>query len=61
MDIEYPVPCPLVDDKKIPIYTCFAAHCVVDNDNPEFIIPREMRAKPDYREICKKCKYHRDD
>ena len=61
MEISYPVPCPLVDGREIPIYTCFAMHCVVDNDNPEFIAPSEMRVRQNYREICKACRYHRDD
>lgn len=61
MEISYPVPCPLVDGEKIPMDDCFVMHCVVDNDNPEFITPSEMRVKPDYREICKACRYHRDD
>lgn len=42
-NVEYPVPCPLVDDKRIPIYTCFAMHCVVDNETPNSL--RRMRCE----------------
>ena len=60
-NVEYPVPCPLVDGKMVDMDICFLTHCVVDQDEPEFITPHEMRKKPAFREICKACKYHRDD
>lgn len=60
-NVEYPVPCPLVDGKMVNMDICFLTHCVVDQDDPKCIAPAEMFAYADYREICKACKYHRDD
>ena len=61
MDIKYPVKCPLMGNKEIEEVTCFDIHCVVDGGTPERFAPKKAVSTPNYKQICKNCKYHRDD
>jgi len=61
MKIKYPVHCPLMDDVEIDMDICFDIHMVVEGNTPERFAPSEIYRKEDYREICRKCVYHRDD
>ena len=60
MDIKYPVTCPLMD-MEISAGECFDMHMVVDGWAPEYTAPEKARKKEGYKDICKKCPFHRDD
>ena len=60
MEIQYPVPCPLMG-RKIDDDTCFDIHCVVEGGTPLYVAPKEIFQYKNYREICLACQYHRDD
>ncbi len=60
MDIKYPVPCPLIG-RKIDMNVCFDIHMVVEQCAPKHTAPEEIIAIPNYADICKNCKYHRND
>lgn len=50
--------CPLVDD-NIDAGTCLEITDIVDEMfGNESNIPNRFKVKPDYKEICKKCKDH---
>ena len=49
--------CPLVD-RTIEDIECIEARDVADRLIRENFIPDEYRKKEQWREICKKCKYH---
>lgn len=59
MDIEYPVFCPLMGE-KIAEEVCFDVHCVIDGA-PKRFAPSKVFQTENYEEICRNCKYHRDD
>lgn len=59
--INYPVECPLMNGKQIEEYQCFEIHTVVQGASPECIAPVEVLKHKDYVDICKKCKFHRND
>lgn len=61
MEIEYPVTCPLMGNKKIDMGTCFDIHMVVEGHTPLWAAPSEIYDTPNYAEVCEKCRYHRDD
>lgn len=61
MDINYPVSCPLMDNELIEEEICFDIHMVVDAGAPERTAPAKAVNTDGFREICRKCKYHRDD
>ena len=61
MEIKYPVCCPLMDNQYIEEEICFDVHCVVDAGAPQYIAPKIVVTKENFKEICKKCPYHRDD
>ena len=61
MDIKYPVFCPLMDNELIEEEVCFDIHMVVDAGAPERTAPAKATSKERYKEICRNCKYHRDD
>lgn len=60
MEIEYPVPCPLMEE-KIDIGTCFDIHMVVERAAPAYTAPKKAVNTDNFREICLACPYHRDD
>ncbi|PWJ13950.1 hypothetical protein [Ruminococcus flavefaciens] len=50
--------CPLVD-KEIDGGDCLINTDIIDGFiSDDSHIPDEFKVKPDYKEICKKCKYH---
>lgn len=50
--------CPLVDD-QIDEIDCLENTDIIDGFiSDESHIPDYFKIKPDYKEICKKCKYH---
>ncbi len=50
--------CPLTDNTIDPI-DCIENIDIIDGFiSDESHIPDEFKGKPDYKEICKKCKYH---
>lgn len=61
MDIKYPVKCPLMDGEMVDRLTCFDIHMVVEGDAPSYTAPKEAVGKPNFKEICNNCPYHRDD
>lgn len=61
MKINYPVECPLLKGKKIDEYTCFEIHTVVDETSPKYIAPKEIFEILNYKNVCKTCKFHRND
>ena len=61
MDINYPVNCPLMRDRPIDIGTCFDIHMVVSGEAPKWTVPDEIYETPDFKEVCNKCQYHRED
>ena len=61
MDIKYPVNCPLMGGMNIDEGTCFDIHMVVSGEAPEWTAPEEIREIQDFKEVCNKCKYHRED
>jgi hypothetical protein len=61
MDIQYPVPCPLLGAREIDIGTCFDIHMVVEGTTPKYTAPKEIYNHKDYVEICLNCPFHRDD
>lgn len=61
MTTKYPVECPLLKNKAIDEYTCFEIHTVVDGTSPENIAPVEVLKHSNYADICRNCKYHRND
>lgn len=61
MDINYPVNCPLMRDSPIDIGTCFDIHMVVSGEAPKWTAPDEIYETPDFKEVCNKCQYHRED
>ena len=61
MDIKYPVSCPLMQGKPIDAGTCFDIHMVIEGSAPKWSAPDEIFDVKDYEEICRACKYHRDD
>ena len=44
--------CPLVDEKIEPV------DCMENRETREESIPQKYKQKHDWKEICKKCKYH---
>ena len=54
------VNCPLMDG-DIDDVICFDIHMVVEGDAPEYTAPKQAVRVPGYKEICLKCKNHRDD
>lgn len=60
MDIEYPVLCPLMEE-KISAGICFDIHMVVEGAAPIYTAPRKATDTDNFREICLNCPYHRDD
>ena len=61
MDIKYPVMCPLMDNEKIDMGTCFDIHMVVEGDAPAYTAPEKAVKKDNFKAICNACPYHRDD
>ena len=61
MDISYPVQCPLLGWKDIDEGTCFDIHMVVEGNTPKWTAPEEIYQHDDYVNICRNCKFHRDD
>ena len=52
------VKCPLTD-KEIDSFDCLENTDIIDEMyGNESNIPDEFKVKPNYKEICKKCKYH---
>lgn len=52
------VKCPLTD-KEIDSFDCLENTDIIDEMyGNKSNIPDEFKVKPDYKEICKKCKYH---
>ena len=50
--------CPLVD-KQIDSIDCLENTDIIDGFiSDETHIPDEFKVKPDYKEICKNCKFH---
>lgn len=50
--------CPLID-KDIDPVDCLENIDIIDGFiSNESHIPSQYKVKPDYKEICKKCKYH---
>lgn len=50
--------CPLIDDIIDPI-DCIENIDIIDGFiSDDSHIPNEFKVKPDYKGICKKCKYH---
>lgn len=54
------VNCPLMDG-DIDDVICFDIHMVVEGEAPEYTAPKKAVRVPGYKEICLKCKNHRDD
>lgn len=54
------VNCPLMDG-DIDDVICFDIHMVVEGGAPEYTAPEKAVQVPGYRDICLKCKNHRDD
>ena len=61
MKIEYPVKCPLMNNQKTDMGTCFDIHMVVCGEAPKWTAPKEIHEHADYVNICKHCPYHRED
>ena len=59
MDFKYPVFCPLMH-KEISEDICFDIHCIVYG-TPKYFAPDEVFETENYEEVCKNCKYHRDN
>ena len=56
--MENEIHCPMVD-KLIDIGDCIENVDVVDGLIIESSLPSEYKKKPNWKEICKKCKYHK--
>lgn len=50
MDIEYPVPCPLMEE-RISAGICFDIHMVVEGAAPIYTAPRKATNTENFREI----------
>lgn len=61
MDYNYPVPCPLLQNKLIDSGICFDIHMVVCGEAPTYTAPADIFLHSDYKTICENCRYHRDD
>ena len=55
--MEYNVYCPMIDG-EIDIADCIENVDVVDGLIIENSLPQKYKQKHDWKEICKKCKYH---
>lgn len=53
------IKCPLME-KEIEDGICFDISMVAENMAPERTAPEEARNKEGYRDICLKCKNHKD-
>lgn len=60
MEIEYPVNCPLME-REISMDECFDIHMVVEGAAPVYTAPEKATSVPNYREVCRNCRYHRED
>lgn len=60
MDYDYPVICPIIN-KEVDVEICFDTCGYINSWNPEDFVPDVIREAENYKEICKKCKYHRKD
>lgn len=54
------VNCPLMSG-EIDDVICFDIHMVVEGVAPEYTAPEKAVRVPGYKDICLKCKNHRDD
>lgn len=54
------VDCPLMEG-AIDDTICFDIHMVVEGVAPEYTAPEKATQTPGYKDICLKCKNHRDD
>lgn len=61
VNFTYPVTCPLMDNKKIDMDTCFDIHMVVLGEAPLWTAPEEIYNISNYTDICNGCQYHRND
>lgn len=52
--------CPLMGE-NIDDVICFDIHMVVEGCAPESTAPEKAVQTPGYKDICLKCKYHRED
>lgn len=50
--------CPLIDNNIDPIDCIENIDIIDDFISDDTHIPNEFKVKPNYKEICKKCKYH---
>ena len=50
-----------MDGEEIDVGTCFDIHMVVSGEAPKYTAPKLAVTKESFKEICKKCPYHRDD
>lgn len=61
MDIKYPVNCPLMGGCSIDIGTCFDIHMVVSGEAPKWTVPEKIYETPNFKDVCSRCQYHRED
>lgn len=50
--------CPLIDNNIDPMDCIENIDIIDDFISDDTHIPNEFKVKPNYKEICKKCKYH---
>lgn len=57
MEYDDRVMCPLIDEKIDPMECVDVVDCVL---NPLFFnsLPKKYKAKENFKEICKQCKWH---
>lgn len=60
MEIEYPVNCPLMES-AISMDEYFDIHMVVEGAAPAYTAQEKAIRVPHYKQICRSCRYHRDD
>ena len=54
------IKCPLIDNRIIADIDCLENSDIADGIIKDAALPDEYKAKDNWREICKKCKNHRE-